>query len=168
MQRKTWCRDHAWGTVDKVCVTVLIRSHSAFTLDIHSWQFPQSYCWRCYDLRFLQWWLLQSLTSCMRWSPRTTAALLKIKLLYEYNHFRHPYAGVHVPLKCQYTCIIPHGITTTMTAMCELTLSVCAEYIYSTDSCTSCPDGVLILCNFHKVVKWPVTVDFKWPPDAKY
>jgi hypothetical protein len=34
-----------------------------------------------------------------------------------------------------------------------LTLSVCAEYMYSTASRASCPDGVLVLCDFHKVVK---------------
>jgi hypothetical protein len=34
-----------------------------------------------------------------------------------------------------------------------LTLSVCAEYIYSVASHASCPDVVLILRDFHKVVK---------------
>jgi hypothetical protein len=42
-----------------------------------------------------------------------------------------------------------------------LTLSVRAEYMYSVASRTSCPDGVLVLCNFYKVVKWPGMVDFK-------
>jgi hypothetical protein len=35
----------------------------------------------------------------------------------------------------------------------NLTLSVCAEYIYSTASHANRPDGVLILRNLHKVVK---------------
>jgi hypothetical protein len=34
-----------------------------------------------------------------------------------------------------------------------LTLSACAEYIYSAASHASHPDGVLILRDFHKVVK---------------
>jgi hypothetical protein len=40
-------------------------------------------------------------------------------------------------------------------------LSARAEYMYSTASHASCPDGVLILCDFHKVIKSPGTVDFK-------
>jgi hypothetical protein len=42
-----------------------------------------------------------------------------------------------------------------------LTLSVPAEYMYSVASHASHPDGVLVLRNFHKVVKWPGMVDFK-------
>jgi hypothetical protein len=34
-----------------------------------------------------------------------------------------------------------------------LTLSACAEYMYSAASHTNCSDGVLVLCDFHKVVK---------------
>jgi hypothetical protein len=45
--------------------------------------------------------------------------------------------------------------------LCLLTLSVRAEYIYSAASQTTSPDGVYILRDFHKVVKWPGTVDFK-------
>jgi hypothetical protein len=44
----------------------------------------------------------------------------------------------------------------------HLTLSVRAEYIYSTASRANSPDGVYILRDFHKVVKWPGTVDFKF------
>jgi hypothetical protein len=43
-----------------------------------------------------------------------------------------------------------------------LTLSVRAEYIYSAASQATSPDGVYILRDFHKVVKWPSTVDFKF------
>jgi hypothetical protein len=43
-----------------------------------------------------------------------------------------------------------------------LTLSVRTEYIYSTASLATSPDGVYILHDFHKVVKWPGTVDFKF------
>jgi hypothetical protein len=42
-----------------------------------------------------------------------------------------------------------------------LTLSARVEYMYSAASRTSCPDGVLVLRDFHKVIKWPGTVDFK-------
>jgi hypothetical protein len=42
-----------------------------------------------------------------------------------------------------------------------LTLSVHTEYIYSVASQATSPDGVYILRDFHKVVKWPGTVDFK-------
>jgi hypothetical protein len=42
-----------------------------------------------------------------------------------------------------------------------LTLSARAEYMYSATSHASCPDGVLVLRYFHKVVKWLGTVDFK-------
>jgi hypothetical protein len=35
------------------------------------------------------------------------------------------------------------------------------EYIYSAASNASCPDGVLILCDFHKVLKWAGMGDFK-------
>jgi hypothetical protein len=41
----------------------------------------------------------------------------------------------------------------TAMAKAALTLSVRAEYMYSMASCASCPDGVLVLHNFHKVVK---------------
>jgi hypothetical protein len=34
-----------------------------------------------------------------------------------------------------------------------LTLSARAEYMYSMASRTSCPDGVLVFRDFHKVVK---------------
>jgi hypothetical protein len=34
--------------------------------------------------------------------------------------------------------------------------------IYSAASQATSPDGVYILCDFHKVVKWPGTVDFKF------
>jgi hypothetical protein len=34
-----------------------------------------------------------------------------------------------------------------------LTLSARTEYMYSTVSHASCPDGVLVLCDIHKVVK---------------
>ena len=43
-----------------------------------------------WDLRFSQWGLLQLLTSCVWWSPRTTLALPRVKLLY--NYCRHLYA----------------------------------------------------------------------------
>jgi hypothetical protein len=42
-----------------------------------------------------------------------------------------------------------------------LTLYVRTEYIYSAASHASRPDGVLILRDFHKVVKWAGTGDFK-------
>jgi hypothetical protein len=42
-----------------------------------------------------------------------------------------------------------------------LTLSAHAEYMCSAASRTSCPDRVLVLRDFHKVVKWPGMVDFK-------
>jgi hypothetical protein len=35
----------------------------------------------------------------------------------------------------------------------DLTLSVPAQYMYSAASHASRPDGVLVLCDFHKVVK---------------
>jgi hypothetical protein len=50
----------------------------------------------------------------------------------------------------------------------SLTLSVHTEYTYSTASHASCPDGVLILCDFHKVLKWEPArgiLKFKWLPD---
>jgi hypothetical protein len=37
----------------------------------------------------------------------------------------------------------------------------CAQYMYSAASHAICPDAVLVLCDFHKFVKWPGTVDFK-------
>jgi hypothetical protein len=42
-----------------------------------------------------------------------------------------------------------------------LTLSICADYCYSAASHASCPDGVLVLCDFHKVLKWAGKGDFK-------
>jgi hypothetical protein len=43
----------------------------------------------------------------------------------------------------------------------SLTLSVRVEYIYSTASHASCPDGVLVLRDFYKVLKWASMLDFK-------
>jgi hypothetical protein len=43
-----------------------------------------------------------------------------------------------------------------------LTLSDQAWYQYQAASRASCPDGVLVLRESHKVVKWPGTVDFKF------
>jgi hypothetical protein len=50
-----------------------------------------------------------------------------------------------------------------------LTLSVPAEYMYSTASHASRPDGVLVLRNFQKVVKWPSwwILKFKYRQDWK-
>jgi hypothetical protein len=61
----------------------------------------------------------------------------------------------------------PYQSGTVLTEADTLTLSIRAEYIYSAASQATSLDGVYILRNFHKVVKWPGTVDFKWPPDAK-
>jgi hypothetical protein len=44
---------------------------------------------------------------------------------------------------------------------CHLTLSIRTEYIYSAASHASCLDGVLILHDFHKVLKLVGTGDFK-------
>jgi hypothetical protein len=44
---------------------------------------------------------------------------------------------------------------------CVLTLSVHMEYMYSAVSHASCPDKVLILRDFRKVLKWAGTGDFK-------
>jgi hypothetical protein len=48
------------------------------------------------------------------------------------------------------------GQKLTQKFLLHLTLSVCAEYIYSAASHASHPDGVLKLRAFHKVVKSPM------------
>jgi hypothetical protein len=53
------------------------------------------------------------------------------------------------------------GDTVLENARSSLTFSVRAEYIYSAASHASCLDGVLILHDFHKVLKRAGTGDFK-------
>jgi len=90
-----------WGRVDEVCVCVcvcvwqcwleaILLLHWTFILDSflsHIAEVVKS----IWDLRFLQDGLLWLLTSCRWCSPRNTAALPRIKLLY--NFCRHTYAG---------------------------------------------------------------------------
>jgi hypothetical protein len=57
------------------------------------------------------------------------------------------------------SCVITHSLSHSSGT---LTLSVRTEYIYSAASQATSPDGVYILRDFHKVVKWPGTVDFKF------
>jgi hypothetical protein len=60
------------------------------------------------------------------------------------HHFQHLFYKCTVTSRMQ---ICRKGL------QIKLTLSVCAEYIYSAASHASCPDIVLILCDFHKVLK---------------
>jgi hypothetical protein len=84
------CKEEQWIKCMWQCwLEAILRLHWTFIFDsFHSHIEVVESIW---DLRFSQWWLLRSLTSCMWWSPRTTVALPKIKLLY--NHCRHPNAG---------------------------------------------------------------------------
>jgi hypothetical protein len=63
--------------------------------------------------------------------------------------------GYIVPIRWIYEYGVPGG---------ALTLLVPAEYMYSAASHASCSGGVLVLRDFHKVVKRPGMVDFKWTP----
>ena len=94
------CNEEGWMKCVCVCVCVcvwqcwleaILRLHWTFILDSfhsHIAEVVKS----TWDLRFSQEGLLRLLTPCRWCSPRTTVALPRIKLLY--NYCRHPYAGV--------------------------------------------------------------------------